>query len=200
MAPNDDKPQDPLNAPEDGDRTDQPDFNFDMPEADADKAASGGEDVSFAPVEGESADVELPASDAQPEPDETLDFAAVSAEQAAEESAEPGEPQDGEAPVVQTEETVEEEETWDFEGLGAAPSAGEDAPSGDQDDSEEIESDEEDAEPKPSIWERITSVDPYSVLLGISFLVITLAVISLFMEWAAYDFDTSAQQAKTLVP
>jgi len=138
-----------------------------------------------------------------PVPDETIAF-----ETPADEPAPEAEAADDSAPSVEattSDDSTEEDDALDFSSFGA----GEDSPAdigeadaeGDEGKAEaEAEADEEDEEPKPSLLARITSVDPYSVMLGVALLAVVLGAASLLAEWASYGYDTAAEAAKSLRP
>jgi hypothetical protein len=99
----------------------------------------------------------------------------------------------------------EDDDTLDFSSFGAAsdadePPIGDDQPSDSTDSDTDDQTEEEDDEPRPTLLERITSVDPYSVMLGVALVAIVLGAASLFAEWASYGYDTTAEAAKSLRP
>lgn len=53
--------------------------------------------------------------------------------------------------------------------------------------------------PKPSLRERLRSVDIFTIMLGLSLLAIVIAVILLAIELSRYQWDTSARSARQSV-
>jgi hypothetical protein len=53
-----------------------------------------------------------------------------------------------------------------------------------------------DGKKKSALLRQLTSVSPYTVLLGMTLVALLLAGILLFIEWTRYDMDTHATKAK----
>jgi hypothetical protein len=191
MPNHEDDPRDPLNLPGDEPTDEATPADEQQP--------TGAQEFDFTPLEtgptDEPDDSALPTGD----PDETLDFGAIDASEAPSESDEPAD-----------EQPMSDDSEADPLGLGAVAAAGDDDEqptdffsTDDSTDTEAIDEsaatdEEEDAEPKPTVWERITSTDPYTVLLGFALLALILGVTSLAMELSVYDFDVSASQVQSV--
>ncbi|MGQ9506132.1 MAG: hypothetical protein ACUVQG_13245 [Thermogutta sp.] len=53
--------------------------------------------------------------------------------------------------------------------------------------------------PRPSLRERLRALDIYTVMLGLAFLAIVVAVVMLLVELSRYQWDTSARSARQTV-
>ena len=51
---------------------------------------------------------------------------------------------------------------------------------------------------KSEFLKQLSDASPYTVLLGMTVVVLLLSVIFLFVEWSRYDRDTGAAKAKQL--
>ncbi len=119
-------------------------------------------------------DLDLPTEDPERSDEETSDFVAPD-----DETVEPAE------------ETLEPAEGAGLAGLGtAAIGAGAEA-----EEEPEEEPEEEEKEKKPGLLSRLTTANPYVVLLGIALAALLISILYLIMEWRRYGLQTKPPQA-----
>ena len=68
-----------------------------------------------------------------------------------------------------------------------------------KEEAKEGEGEEEEKPKRKSLVERLETINPYSVMLGLAVLALLIGILCLYLELRLYNFDTKAEEAKNLV-